>query len=78
MHQWKIITSQDLVLASAQEKEVGMAIDMELARRSAIFLGNGVRTLGLPARTFPDLHSCTVELNDRERSPSAIGRWESP
>ncbi|KAJ3532413.1 hypothetical protein NMY22_g7758 [Coprinellus aureogranulatus] len=38
---WRIITSSDLVHASAQEKDVAMATDMDLARRSAIFLGNG-------------------------------------
>ncbi|KAJ3549240.1 hypothetical protein NMY22_g963 [Coprinellus aureogranulatus] len=38
---WRIITSSDLVHANAQEKDVAMATDMDLARRSAIFLGNG-------------------------------------
>jgi hypothetical protein len=40
---WRIVTSSDLVHASSQEKDVAMATDMDLARRSAIFLGNGVR-----------------------------------
>ncbi|KAJ2916099.1 hypothetical protein MD484_g4350, partial [Candolleomyces efflorescens] len=38
---WNVVTSHDIVYGDAQEKEVGMAIDMELARRSAVFIGNG-------------------------------------
>ncbi|KAJ7800104.1 hypothetical protein B0H14DRAFT_3786372 [Mycena olivaceomarginata] len=35
-----IVTSRDLLLDMEQE-EVGMAVDMELARRAAVFIGNG-------------------------------------
>ncbi|KAJ7838801.1 hypothetical protein B0H14DRAFT_3087046 [Mycena olivaceomarginata] len=35
-----IVTSRDLLLDVEQE-EVGMAVDMELARRAAVFIGNG-------------------------------------
>ncbi|KAJ7776783.1 hypothetical protein DFH07DRAFT_865639 [Mycena maculata] len=35
-----VATSRDLVLDPEQE-EVGMAVDMEIARRAAVFLGNG-------------------------------------
>jgi hypothetical protein len=41
-HFWRIVTSHDIVHGNAQEKDAGMAIDMDLARRSAMFMGNGV------------------------------------
>ncbi|KAF6741378.1 hypothetical protein DFP72DRAFT_944923 [Ephemerocybe angulata] len=41
-HGWKIVTSNDIVLKNAQEKDVGMAVDMDLGRKAAIFMGNGV------------------------------------
>ena len=41
-HGWKIITSHDMVFGDSQEKDVGMAVDMDLARRAAVFIGNGV------------------------------------
>lgn len=47
-HQWRIVTSSDLVHRNAQEKDVAMATDMDLARRAAIFLGNGVRSFLYP------------------------------
>ncbi|KAJ6454345.1 hypothetical protein C8R45DRAFT_601416 [Mycena sanguinolenta] len=37
---WKIATSQDLVL-NDEQKDVSMAVDMEIARRAAVFIGNG-------------------------------------
>ncbi|KAF6744715.1 hypothetical protein DFP72DRAFT_927787 [Ephemerocybe angulata] len=40
-HKWRIITTNDLTFGDSQEKDVGMAVDMELARKSAIFMGNG-------------------------------------
>ena len=40
---WRsILTTRDLEL-DAEQKEVGMAVDMELARKAAVFVGNGVR-----------------------------------
>ena len=42
-HGWRIVvTTQDLVL-DQEQKDVGMAIDMEYARLAAVFIGNGVR-----------------------------------
>ncbi|KAF6744716.1 hypothetical protein DFP72DRAFT_64830 [Ephemerocybe angulata] len=38
---WKVVTSNDITFGNAQEKDVGMALDMEFARKAAIFLGNG-------------------------------------
>jgi hypothetical protein len=38
---WTVAASQDLVL-DAEQKDVGMAVDMEIARRAAVFVGNGV------------------------------------
>ena len=37
-----IVTTRDLVL-DREQTEVNMAVDMEIARRAAIFIGNGVR-----------------------------------
>ncbi|RXW24100.1 hypothetical protein EST38_g1789 [Candolleomyces aberdarensis] len=40
---WKniVISSLEIEYVDAQEKDVGMAVDMDLARRAAVFLGNG-------------------------------------
>jgi len=38
---WTVVSSQDIVFGDAQEKDVSMEIDMEVARRAAIFIGNG-------------------------------------
>ncbi|KAJ7701148.1 hypothetical protein B0H17DRAFT_199634 [Mycena rosella] len=37
---WRVAASADLVL-DAEQVDVGMAVDMEIARRAAVFLGNG-------------------------------------
>ena len=37
-----MISSLEIEYVDAQEKDVGMAVDMDLARRAAVFLGNGV------------------------------------
>ncbi|KAJ7100404.1 hypothetical protein C8R44DRAFT_561537, partial [Mycena epipterygia] len=37
---WTVITCRDLVLDSEQT-EVSIAVDMEIARRAAAFIGNG-------------------------------------
>ncbi|KAJ7816256.1 hypothetical protein B0H13DRAFT_2257990 [Mycena leptocephala] len=37
---WTVATSQDLVL-DAEQMDVSMAVDMEIARRAAVFVGNG-------------------------------------
>lgn len=41
---WKniVISSLEIVYGDSQEKDVGMAVDMDLARRAAVFIGNGV------------------------------------
>jgi hypothetical protein len=41
---WKnvVISSLEIVYDDAQEKSVGLAVDMDLARRAAVFIGNGV------------------------------------
>ncbi|KAJ7089593.1 hypothetical protein C8R44DRAFT_440297 [Mycena epipterygia] len=42
---WAVVaTSRDLVL-DAEQKDVSMAVDMEIARRAAVFVGNGVSVL---------------------------------
>lgn len=43
---WNTIrTSRDLVWDSAEQKELSMAVDMDIARQAAVFVGNGVRYL---------------------------------
>ncbi|KAJ6557061.1 hypothetical protein DFH09DRAFT_548652 [Mycena vulgaris] len=37
---WTVATSQDLVL-DTEQTDVSMAVDMEIARRAAVFVGNG-------------------------------------
>ncbi|KAF8155253.1 hypothetical protein K438DRAFT_1862851 [Mycena galopus ATCC 62051] len=37
---WSVATSQDLML-NAEQRDVSMAVDMEIARRAAVFIGNG-------------------------------------
>lgn len=39
----QIVTSRDLHF-NAEQKEVGVAVDMDIGRRSAVFIGNGVST----------------------------------
>ncbi|KAK7037688.1 hypothetical protein VNI00_010914 [Paramarasmius palmivorus] len=46
-----IVTSKDLEL-NAEQTDVNMAIDMELGRRAAIFIGNGVRVLSSAFRSM--------------------------
>ncbi|KAF6745369.1 hypothetical protein DFP72DRAFT_974289 [Ephemerocybe angulata] len=40
-HKWRVVTSHNITFGNSQEKDVGMAVDMEIARRAGIFLGNG-------------------------------------
>ncbi|KAF7350131.1 hypothetical protein MVEN_01315400 [Mycena venus] len=37
---WTVVTSQDLVL-DTEQTDVSMAVDMEIARQAAVFVGNG-------------------------------------
>jgi hypothetical protein len=41
---WTAVASQDLVL-DAEQKDASMAVDMEIGRRAAVFVGNVVRLL---------------------------------
>jgi hypothetical protein len=38
---WQVVSAKDLALDSEQQN-VGLAVDMEIARLAAVFLGNGV------------------------------------
>jgi hypothetical protein len=40
----EVVASQDLAL-DAEQKDVSMAVDMEIARREAVFVGNVVSLL---------------------------------
>ena len=48
----RIITSRDLRL-NAEQKEVSVAVDMDIGRRSAVFIGNGVSMYFLLSRECP-------------------------
>lgn len=77
---WKLVTSKDIVFVNAQEKDVGMAIDMDFARQAAIFIGNGVRSsFILSPRKDSDaliLSSSKVELLQQQRPTQTTGRQE--
>jgi hypothetical protein len=49
-YDWKIVTSHQIKFTTAQEQDVSMAIDMDLARKAAIFMGNGVCASSLSSR----------------------------
>jgi hypothetical protein len=48
----RIVTGRDLKL-NAEQKDVGVAVDMDIGRRSAVFIGNGVRPFFLYRSTEP-------------------------
>jgi hypothetical protein len=69
---WTVAASQDLVL-NAEQKDVGMAVDMEIARRATGFVGNGVSLSSL-ARSqivFPHVRDQLVCINEECRVPAA-------
>ena len=41
---WSTVVSTLDLVVDAEQREVGVAIDMELARKAALFIGNGVRS----------------------------------
>lgn len=49
-----VVTSRDLEFDSEQ-KEVGMAVDMDLARKAAVFIGNGVCDFSFFSDFFSDV-----------------------
>jgi hypothetical protein len=48
----RIVTGRDLKL-NAEQKDVGVAVDMDIGRQSAVFIGNGVRRFFLCQPTEP-------------------------
>lgn len=72
---WKhIVTSRDLDLTSEQQ-DVSVAVDMDIGRRSAVFIGNGV---SIATVVFDCLTSdlniySTVVLLHKQRYPSSVG-----
>jgi hypothetical protein len=42
-----VVTTKDLEL-DTEQIDVGMAVDMELGRKAAVFIGNGVRVSSIP------------------------------
>jgi len=49
-----IVTSKDLAMSSPEQTAVGMAIDMDIGRQAAVFLGNGVSAARDVLPTYPD------------------------
>jgi len=48
---WKVVrTNHDLIL-DAEGKDVDMAVDMEIARKAAVFIGNGVSDETVPRQS---------------------------
>lgn len=50
----RIVTSRDLHL-TAEQKEAGVAVDMDIGRQSAVFIGNGVRPFKLSTLPLGEL-----------------------
>ena len=58
-YDWKIVTSHQIKFTTAQEQDVSMAIDMDLARKAAIFMGNGVCASIFLREDGPDQDLCS-------------------
>ena len=57
---WRVIkTSRDLKL-NMEAKEVSMAVDMEIARKASVFIGNGVSAKYFSMVTLSYLFNCVV------------------
>jgi hypothetical protein len=54
---WTVAANQDLVL-DAEQKDVSMAVNIEIARRAAVFVGNGVSLLSNAVFLFVVAHLC--------------------
>jgi hypothetical protein len=52
---WAVVASQDMAL-DAQQKDMSMAVDMEIARRAAVFIENGVILLSSAVFLFVAAH----------------------
>ena len=66
-----VVTTKDIIL-DAEEKEIGLVVDMELARKAAVFVGNGVSTIMLIASCLlfadtPQWSSLTSNIIHRRR-----------
>jgi hypothetical protein len=62
---WTVAASQDLVL-DAEPKDVGMAVDMEIARHAAVFVENGVSVSSLAHSQIvvPHVRNTVVRINE--------------
>jgi hypothetical protein len=62
---WTVVASRDLVL-DAEQKDVSMAVDMEIARRAAVFVGNGVSLSSLARSQIvvPHVRNTVVRINE--------------
>lgn len=70
---WEVArTTADLTL-TAEQKDVGVAIDMEIGRQSAVFLGNGVSS---SFKTFYSANSGTVVLLHEQHCTSKARGWK--
>ncbi|KAF5328257.1 hypothetical protein D9619_013376 [Psilocybe cf. subviscida] len=63
---WKhVVTTSDLVLDEPEEIDVGMTVDMEIGRRTAVFIGNGHTLL---------YQMPSIRTSRREHSPTTKSR----
>jgi hypothetical protein len=66
-----VVTSHELEL-DAEQIDVSMAVDMDIARRAAVFIGNGVCG---PLSSLAVANAGVVEQLHIEHRPSTVGRW---
>jgi hypothetical protein len=66
---WKrVVMSRDLKL-NPQQQDVSVAVDMEIGRSSAVFIGNGVRKNYLLPNSCSFIPSAAVVIFHEQRSP---------
>jgi hypothetical protein len=66
-----VVTNHELEL-DAEQIDVSMAVDMDIARRAAVFIGNGVCG---PLSSLAVANAGVVEQLHIEHRPSTVGRW---
>ncbi len=52
---WKHVVTTKLLELDSQQKDVGMAVDMDFARRAAVFIGNGVSQMSISTLLVSEL-----------------------
>jgi hypothetical protein len=70
---WGIVLGTPDLALDAEQTEVGMAVDMEIARRAEVFIGNGVRVFVGCGRCRRCGWVLTVRSGRRPRATSCMG-----